>query len=47
MRLTTMTDQESYNLARFGNNGNDHAPDFSDMPMEERAKLPKTWTGLP
>lgn len=46
--LTAVTDAERYNLARFGNmDGKDHAGKFEDMPMEEREKLPKNWTGLP
>lgn len=46
--LLSVTEYEAYNLARFGNlDGKVHAGDFSDMPMEERAKLPKNWTGLP
>jgi hypothetical protein len=46
--LTQMTDMEAYNLTRFGGlDGRDHLADFSDLPMEERAKLPKNWTGLP
>jgi len=44
--LTTMSDREAYNMARYAD-GKDHAPDFSDLPMEERLKLPKHWTGLP
>lgn len=46
--LTTVTEIEAYNLARFGNlDGKTHNPDFADLPMEERAQLPKSWTGLP
>ena len=46
--LTAVTDAERYNLARFGNmDGKDHAGKFEDLPMEEREKLPKNWTGLP
>jgi hypothetical protein len=46
--LTSVTEYEAYNLARFGNlDGVVHEGDFSDLPMEERAKLPKNWTGLP
>ena len=44
--LTAVTEYERYNLARFAD-GKDHAGDFSDLPMEERQKLPKEWTGLP
>lgn len=44
--LTSFTDAEAYNLTRFAA-GIDHYGKFEDMPMEERAKLPKTWTGLP
>lgn len=44
--LTSITPVEAYNLARFSD-GHDHAPDFSDLPMEERMLLPKEWTGLP
>ena len=43
--LTTFTDYEQYNLARFGSeNCMDHYGDFRDLPEEERAKLPKHWT---
>ncbi len=44
--LTGVTDYEAYNLARYAD-GKNHEADFSDLPMEERAKLPKEWTGLP
>lgn len=46
--LTSVTEFEAYNLARFGNlDGKTHNHDFSDLPFEERSKLPKRWTGLP
>lgn len=46
--LTSVTGPEAYNLARFGGmGGKDHGPLFEDLPMEERVKLPKEWTGLP
>lgn len=44
--LITITPGEAYNVARYAD-GVNHAKDFSDMPMEERLKLPKEWTGLP
>lgn len=46
--LSQLTPEEAYNLARFGGyDGNDHNAGFTDLPPEERAKLPKEWTGLP
>jgi len=44
--FNTMTEPEAYNFVRYAD-GVNHAKDFSDMPMEERQKLPKNWTGLP
>jgi len=44
--LTTLTELEAYNVVRYAD-GTNHAADFSDLPAEERAKLPKNWTGLP
>jgi hypothetical protein len=44
--LSSLSEVEAYNLTRF-TNGIDHAGDFSDLPEDERAKLPKKWTGLP
>jgi hypothetical protein len=41
--LTSLNDYEAYNMMRF-TGGKDHKGDFSDMPEEERAKLPKHWT---
>jgi hypothetical protein len=44
----SLTDTEARNLAQFGClDGKTHPEDFSDLPMEERMKLPKHWTGLP
>jgi hypothetical protein len=46
--LMSLTDTEARNLAQFGClDGKTHPEDFSDLPMEERMKLPKHWTGLP
>lgn len=44
--MTALTEIEAYNVVRY-NDGTNHAPDFSDLPPEERAKLPKNWTRLP
>lgn len=45
--LTQLTEAETYNIARFGGyDGNDHNGNFDDLPMDERVKLPKNWTGL-
>lgn len=44
--FNSLTEAEAYNVTRF-TGGIDHKGDFSDLPEEERAKLPKKWTGLP
>lgn len=44
--LSSLTEAEAYNITRFAD-GKNHKGDFSDLPMEERQKLPKRWTGLP
>jgi hypothetical protein len=44
--LTTLSEAEAYNVVRYAD-GTNHLPDLADLPPEERAKLPKNWTGLP
>ena len=40
--LLSLTDYEAYNMTRFAD-GTNHAGDFSDLPEDERAKLPRHW----